>query len=122
MVSFLIFYNHFSSFFLFHRPIFSIWVEITSTLLCHYISVSGPEIEPVALCVHAKLLQLCWTHCDPMDCSLPGSSVHRILQARILEWVAIALLQGIFLTQGLNPHRLHLISYIGSCSIKLFSE
>ena len=27
--------------------------------------------------------------CDPMDCSLPGSSVHRIFQARILEWVAI---------------------------------
>ena len=30
----------------------------------------------------------CLTLCDPMDCSLPGSSVHRILQARILEWVA----------------------------------
>ena len=30
------------------------------------------------------------TLCDPMDCSLPGSSVHGILQARILEWVAIA--------------------------------
>ena len=30
------------------------------------------------------------TLCDPMDCSLPGSSVHRILQARILEWVAIS--------------------------------
>ena len=29
--------------------------------------------------------------CDPMDCSLPGSSVHGILQARILEWVAISL-------------------------------
>ena len=29
------------------------------------------------------------TLCDPMDCSLPGSSVHGILQARILEWVAI---------------------------------
>ena len=28
--------------------------------------------------------------CDPMDCSLPGSSVHGILQARILEWVAIS--------------------------------
>ena len=27
--------------------------------------------------------------CDPMDCSLPGSSIHGILQARILEWVAI---------------------------------
>ena len=38
-----------------------------------------------------------------MDCSLSGSSVHGILQARILEWVANFLLQGIFPTQGLNP-------------------
>ena len=38
----------------------------------------------------AKLLQLCPTLCDPMDCSLPGCSVHRILQARILEWIAIS--------------------------------
>ena len=35
----------------------------------------------------AKLLQLCLTLCNPMDYSLPGSSIHRILQARILEWV-----------------------------------
>ena len=34
--------------------------------------------------------QLCLTLCDPMDCSLPGSSVHGIFQARILEWVAIS--------------------------------
>jgi len=34
--------------------------------------------------------QLCLTLNDPMDCSLPGSSVHGILQARVLEWVAIA--------------------------------
>ena len=33
--------------------------------------------------------QLCLTLCNPMDCSLPGSSVHEIPQARILEWVAI---------------------------------
>ena len=42
--------------------------------------------------VHARYVlvsQLCPTLCDPMDCSLPGSSVHGILQARILEWVAI---------------------------------
>ena len=38
----------------------------------------------------AKLLQSCPTLCDPMDCSLPGSSVHRIFQARGLEWGAIA--------------------------------
>ena len=37
---------------------------------------------------HAQLLQSCLTLCYPMDCSPPGSSVHRILQARILEWVA----------------------------------
>ena len=39
--------------------------------------------------MHAKLLQSCPTLWDPMDCSLPGSSVHGILQARILEWVAM---------------------------------
>ena len=38
-----------------------------------------------------------------MDCSPPGSYAHGILQARILEWVAVPLLQGIFPTQGLNP-------------------
>ena len=37
-----------------------------------------------------------------MDCSLSSSSLHRILQARILEWVAISSSRGIFLTQGLN--------------------
>ena len=36
-----------------------------------------------------KSLQSCPTLCDPMDCSLPGSSVHGICQARVLEWVAI---------------------------------
>ena len=41
-------------------------------------------------CVCAKMLQLCLTLCNPMDCSLPGSSVHGIFQARILEWVAIS--------------------------------
>ena len=36
----------------------------------------------------------CPTLCKPMDCSLPGCSVHRILQARILEWVAISFSRG----------------------------
>ena len=39
--------------------------------------------------VCALVAQLCPTLCDPMDCSLPGSSVHGILQARILDWVGI---------------------------------
>ena len=40
-------------------------------------------------CVHAQSLQSCSTICNPMDCSPSGSSVHGILQARILEWVAM---------------------------------
>ena len=40
--------------------------------------------------MRAKSFQLCPTPRDPMDCSLPGSSVHGIFQARVLEWVAIA--------------------------------
>ena len=39
--------------------------------------------------VHAKSLQSCQALCNPMDCRPPSSSVHRILQARRLEWVAI---------------------------------
>ena len=39
----------------------------------------------------AKLLQSCLTLCDPVDYSPPGSSVHGLLQARILEWVAVSL-------------------------------
>ena len=38
----------------------------------------------------SKVAQSCPTLCDPMDCSLPGSSVHGIFQARVLEWGAIA--------------------------------
>ena len=38
----------------------------------------------------AESLQSCLTLCDPMDCSLPGFSVHGILQVRTLEWVAIS--------------------------------
>ena len=51
--------------------------------------------------------QLYLTLCDPMDYSLPGSSDHGILLARILEWGDIPSLQGIFPTQGSNPHLLH---------------
>ena len=42
-----------------------------------------------AAAASAKSLQLCPTLCDPMNYSSPGFSVHRILQARILEWIAI---------------------------------
>ena len=62
--------------------------------------------------LHMLLLcaQLCWTLCDPKDCSLPGSFVHGISQTRILE-LPVFLLQGIFPAQGWNPCLLHLLPW-----------
>ena len=42
----------------------------------------------------SEVAQLCLTLCDPMDCNPPGSSIHGILQARILEWVAVSSSRG----------------------------
>ena len=57
-----------------------------------------------SLKVKVELLvpQFCPTIHDPMNSSLPGSYVHGILQAKILEWGGSSLLQGIFPTQGSN--------------------
>ena len=52
-------------------------------------------------CLPAQSLQLCPTLCSPVDCSQLSSSVHGILQARILEWVAMPTSRG--LTQRSNP-------------------
>ena len=59
----------------------------------------------------AQSLQLSPTLWDPMDCRLPDSSVRGILQARILEWVAMPSSRGIFPTQGSNPRLLCLLHW-----------
>ena len=48
------------------------------------------SIYPAAAVAAAASIQSCWTLCDPIDSSPPGSTVHEILQARTLEWVAIS--------------------------------
>ena len=71
-----------------------------------------------------KVIQLCPTLCNPMDCSLPGSSVHGILQARVLKWVAYPFSRGssqlreLKVNQGLLHCRwiLYQLSYQGSPS------
>ena len=63
------------------------YTGITKCILWHF-SDSAWELK-VLTCVHARSLESWLTLCNPMDCSLPGSSVHGILQARILEWVAM---------------------------------
>ena len=47
--------------------------------------------RPLCRRLRGRAFQLCLTLCNPMDCSKPGSSVHGIFQARVLEWGAIAL-------------------------------
>ena len=47
------------------------------------------KVLVVSLCVCVLVTQSCMTLCDSMDYSLPGSSVHEMFQARILEWIAI---------------------------------
>ena len=53
-----------------------------------------PILKPRDHLSLACIYQLCPTLCNPMDCSPPGSSVHGISQARILEWVSISFSRG----------------------------
>ena len=74
-----------------------------------YISSCQGMGERVCVCSAA---QSCPALCDPMDCSPLGSSVHEILQARILEGIAIPSSRGIFLTKGSEG-----ISYLLHCQV-----
>ena len=67
-------------------------LSMLCTLFFIFISITWnePLICRCLLVLCAKSFQLCTTLCDPMDCNLPGFSVHGILQAWILEWVAIS--------------------------------
>ena len=51
----------------------------------------------------SEVAQSCLTLCDPVDCSPPGSSIHGILQARILEWIAISFSRGDLPDPGIEP-------------------
>ena len=78
--------------------------EGLGTFTCVYLSLFQFSIP-------ARSLQLCLTLCDIMDYRLPGSPVHGILQAGILEWIAMPSHREIFLTQGLNPQLLRLLHW-----------
>ena len=77
-----------------------------------YISSILTAINLTQVCYITSVM---YNSLHPMDCSPPGSSVHGILQARILGVGGHALLQGTFLTQGLNLHLLCLLHWqVGS--------
>ena len=75
----------------------STWDEIQ--VMCWFPG-TFPRLFHQVLCLTA---QPCPTVCDPMDCSPPDSSVHGILQARILEWMAMLCSRESFPTQVSNP-------------------
>ena len=54
----------------------------------------GSLLTPSRVSIETEIAQSCLTLCDPMACSPPGSSVHGISQAKILEWVAISSSRG----------------------------
>ena len=68
--------------------------------LCHFCSLSSPSrtlITWTLVCLMlswSEVARSCLTLCDPVDCSPPCSSIHGILHARILEWVAISFSRG----------------------------
>ena len=63
------------------------WNSLDSTSNAPTFKISTWEMK-------VKVTQSCPTLCDPMDCSLLGSSIHGILQTRILEWVAVPFSRG----------------------------
>ena len=92
-------------FVLFVSLFFQYWICKIINIIAYYGSFFSSLLY---VCQCAKSLQLCPTLCNPMDYSLPGSSVHGIFQARILEWVAMPFSRD-FPTQGLNPRLLYLL-------------
>ena len=70
--------------------------DIRGSMIIQLIEEKGGGYSAVktGLKVKALVAQLCLTLCDPMDCRTPSSSVHGILQARILKWVAIPFSKG----------------------------
>ena len=91
---------------IFHTPIFDCLISFLSLLKKPKFSFF--KNGEMCVCAQSYL-----TLCDTMDCSLPGSSVHGILQARILEWVAISFSRGS--SQPRDWTCISYVSYIGRC-------
>ena len=78
--------------------------SVTLSLTPSFYRLNNNPSGPLNEWMNVLVTQSCPTLCNPMDCSPPGSSVHRILQANILEWVAISYSQGMDLPDsGTEP-------------------
>ena len=86
---------------------FAVTFLIKGSVFFFFILKTNNVLTEVSMKVKVKVAQLCLTLCDPMESSLPGSSIQGILQARILEWVAILFSRGSVPIQGLKLGLLH---------------
>ena len=84
-------------------PVFQVYSTVIQ--ICSYACVY------VRVCMCTQFLSHVQLYAIPWTVAAPGSSVHGFFQARILEWVAIVLLQGIFPTHGSNLHLLCLLHW-----------
>ena len=83
-----------------------LWEDLAGLNLVLFIWFFSPTVCIMNTC-EVKISQSCLTLCDPMDCSQPGSSVHGILQAIILEWVATPSSRASSQSTDGNPGLLH---------------
>ena len=87
----------------------SIDVSANGTIL--FLFYGWVVIHCIYMKSESEVAQSCLALCDPMDCSLPGSTIHGIFQARILEWVAIS-----FSRKSSHPRKWTWVSHIvGRC-------
>ena len=93
--------NSWSFSFSVHSLPFSLWClfilmvkALEVTLASVHRKIHPFRKEVYTECLSSEVAQLCLTHSGPMDCGLPGSSIHGLFQARVLEWVAISFSRG----------------------------
>ena len=82
---------------------------------CHFL------LQCMKVKSESEVVQSCPTLSDPMDCSLPGSSIHGIFQARVLEWGAIAFSLPVSTHHFLKSFNLFFYGCAGSCCFSSFS-
>ena len=81
----------------------SIRLEIKCAINVMHLDHPKPIVHGKIVSLFCLVARSCLTLCNPVDCSTPGSSVHSILSARILEWVAISFstMEKLFSTKSL---------------------
>ena len=94
-----------------HKDIYIYIYTYTNTYIYVHINIYMCVCMYICMCMHTKWLQSCPTLCNPMDCSPPDSSVHGDSLGKNTGVDCHALLQGIFVTQGLSQRLLCLLHW-----------